>query len=314
ITTILEAAAANGIKGIEICHEALLKHAIDHTEPRPASEEDISETAILDAARDIKKLSDSLDVTIIVLQPFASYEGLVDRTKHRRKVQKWSHWLDIAVILGCDIIQMPSNFNLEGTTGDMDTIVADMREVADLALAAQLPVRIAYEAVAWGTHFDLWEQSWDVVKAVDRSNFGLCLDTFHIVGRVWGDPTREDGRTPNADADIVASISRLVDGGLDVEKVFYLQLSDAERLAGPLIAGHPLHVPGQRDRCTWSRSARLFPCEEHRGGYLPVLEVTKAIVNGLGYRGWISMETFSRHLCEPDANIPGDYAKRARRS
>lgn len=306
IKTVLEAAVANGIKGIEICYEALLNHA---SRLEGSLKED-GELLLLQSAEDIKKLCDALGLVVIVLQPFASYEGLVDEEEHRRAVRKWSHWLALAHALGCDTIQMPSNFELLGTTGNLDRIVADMVEIADLALTMSPPVRIAYEAVAWGTHLDLWEQSWDVVKAVDRTNFGLCLDTFHIAGRVWGDPTSSEGKTPNADADLAASMSRLVHS-VDVAMVFYVQLSDAEKLSSPLVAGHPFHVEGQSCRMTWSRTARLFPCEEHLGGYLPVLEIAHAIVNKLGYRGWISMEIFSRHLWHSDANIPSDYAKRA---
>jgi 4-hydroxyphenylpyruvate dioxygenase len=308
IKTILDAAAVNGIKGIEICYEALLSHAASLG---PAAfPESVGEPSILQAAKDIKEQCNALDLVVIVLQPFASYEGLIDAEKHRRAVRRWSHWLAVTRALGCDTIQMPSNFELVGTTGDFDKIVADLIEIADLALAQSPPVRIAYEAVAWGTHFDLWEQSWDIVNAVDGPNFGLCLDTFHIAGRVWGDPTSAEGMTSDADVELAASMSRLV-RHVDVTKVFYVQLSDAEKLSVPLAPGHPLCVEGQPCRMTWSRAARLFPCEKHLGGYLPVLEIAHAIVNRLGYRGWISMEIFSRHLSERHANIPTVYAKRA---
>ena len=311
IATILRAAAKNGIRGIEICYEALLKDATDRT--WGTSSKIISEEDILESARIFKNLCNEFKLVVIVLQPFASYEGNLDLDKHRQAFQKWQHWLDIAYVLDCDLIQMPSNFDLSGTTGDIDRIVTDLREIADLALALASPVRIAYEAVAWGTHFDLWDQSWAIVKAVDRSNFGLCLDTFHIAGRVWGDPTTLNGKTPNADADLEASLVKLVKD-VDVQKVFYVQLSDAEKMESPLLRGHPLFVENQRVRCTWSRAARLFPCEEHLGGYLPVLKVAEAIVNHLGYRGWVSMELFSRRLLKSDAEIPSQYACRAMQS
>lgn len=307
IETILQAAADNGIKGIEICYEALLHHA----RLAVVLSDEVGELSILEAAKDIKKQCDALGLVVIVLQPFDSFEGLLDQEAHRRAIRRWSHWLVVAHTLECDLIQMPSNFMLSGITGDFDRVVADLVEIADLALAVSPPVRIAYESVAWGTYFDLWEQSWDIVKAVNRPNFGLCLDTFHIAGRVWGDPSAVEGKNPNADASLAASLSHLV-RDVDLTKVFYVQLSDAEKLSSPpLVAGNPLHVEGQPCRMTWSRAARLFPCEEQFGGYLPVLDVTRAIVNHLGYRGWISMETFSRHLWESDPDIPSNYAKRA---
>lgn len=306
IEAILQAAAGNGIKGIEVCYEALTQHATRNG----TSLGEVSERSILEAAEDIKNQCDALGLIVIVLQPFDSYEGLLNPEAHRRAIRRWSHWLVVAQTLGCDLIQMPSNFMLSGITGDFNRIVVDLVELADLALRVSPPIRIAYEAVAWGTYIDLWEQSWDLVKAVDRPNFGLCLDTFHIAGRVWGDPSAAEGKNTNADAELAASLSRLV-REVDLAKVFYVQLSDAEKLSSPLMAGNPLHVEGQPRRMTWSRAARLFPCEEHLGGYLPVLDVAHAIVNELGYRGWISMETFSRHLWESNSNIPKSYAKRA---
>jgi 4-hydroxyphenylpyruvate dioxygenase len=46
--------------------------------------------------------------------------------------------------------------NLEGTTGSEDKIVADIREIGELGLKENPPVRFAYEALAWGAHIDLY--------------------------------------------------------------------------------------------------------------------------------------------------------------
>lgn len=306
---VLQAAATNGIKGIEVCYEGIVSHAAR----RSKSSTSASHDELVQAAKDIRQQCQSLGLTIFVLQPFASYEGLLDQKAHRLAVQRWSQWLELAHAMECDIIQMPSNFEHSDTTGDMDRIVADMIEIADMALAASPPVQIAYEAVAWGTHFDLWEQSWEIAERVNRPNFGLCLDTYHIAARVWADPERPDGKVPNGDQALGESLHRLVKD-VDLDKVYMLQLSDAERLTSPLVEGHTLYVKGQQSRMTWSRNARLFPCEQHLGGHLPVLQITKAVVNGLGYRSWISMETFSRHLREKDPKLPAKMAKRAAKS
>lgn len=309
IEAILRAAAQHAIKGIEVCYEGILSHALS----RSGGSNPPSHKEMVDAAKDIKEQCRKLGLTVFVLQPFASYEGLLDREAHRVAVQRWAHWLDLAQALGCDIIQMPSNFEISGTTGDMDRIVADMVEIADMALAVSPPVHIAYEAVAWGTHLDLWEQSWEVAKKVNRANFGLCLDTYHIAARVWADPERADGKLPNGDQELEESLRRL-GKDVDLDRIYMLQLSDAERLSSPLVEGHPLFVGDQKSRMTWSRNSRLFPCEEQFGGHLPVLQITKAIVNQLGYRSWVSMETFSRHLREKDIDLPRKMAKRAAES
>jgi 4-hydroxyphenylpyruvate dioxygenase len=49
--------------------------------------------------------------------------------------------------------------HLEGTTADEDKIVADIRELGELGLKEDPPIRFAYEALAWGAHLDLWALS-----------------------------------------------------------------------------------------------------------------------------------------------------------
>jgi 4-hydroxyphenylpyruvate dioxygenase len=45
---------------------------------------------------------------------------------------------------------------------------------------------------------------------------------------------------------------------------------------------------------------------------LPVLAVTRAIIEGLGYKGWVSMELFSRTMGEAGNEVPKEHARRAR--
>jgi 4-hydroxyphenylpyruvate dioxygenase len=59
----------------------------------------------------------------------------------------------------------------------------------------------------------------------------------------------------------------------------------------------------------WSRNARLFAFEE--GGYLPVMDVLRTIIEGLRYTGWVSMELFSRTMGEPGEEVPAEHARRA---
>jgi 4-hydroxyphenylpyruvate dioxygenase len=57
--------------------------------------------------------------------------------------------------------------------------------------------------------------------------------------------------------------------------------------------------------------------EEERGGYLPVLDVLHAICDekeGLGYKGWISMELFNRSLTVEGSEVPAEHANRAMES
>lgn len=312
ISTILKAAASTGLKGIEICSPNVLQHASFLSQLPPDSEP--SDDQVVSAAQDIKRQCDELGLIVIALQPFAGYEGLRDPAEHERKVSRFKLWLDTCAALDCDIIQVPSTTRpTDLSTGDLEKITTDMQEIADLAAERQPPVNLAYEALSWGTHVNLWEQSYEVVERVDRPNFGLCLDTYHIAARVFASPTETTLISQSGKTDLITSLLNLVKT-VPVETIFYLQLSDAEALSSPLVEGHPFYVEGQPPWMSWSRNARLFPCEEALGGFLPVLSIAKAIVNEVGYRGWISMEVFSRHLAEEGDGVPVEFARRAMRS
>lgn len=275
---------------------------------------------ILDSAVRARQLCDSLRLEVVCLQPFLFYEGLLDRVEQQRlATQKLPLWFAIARILGTDLIQVPSNFlppdpdtGKPRTTGDMDIIVSDLREIADLALQQSPPIRLAYESLAWANHIKTWEQCWEVITLVDRPNFGACLDTFNIAARVYADPAVPSGKTPDADIAIRASIARLVTT-VDAQKIFFVQVVDGERLSAPLVEGHPFYVKEQPSRMSWSRNARLFAFEESRGGYLPILDITRAFFD-TGFEGWVSMEMFSRTLADPSRQTPEEHARRAMES
>ena len=252
----------------------------------------------------------------MALGPFSDFEGRLDPVIRAEKLKELQVWFKVGRILGTDIIQIPCTFMTEGVTGDMETVARDLREIADLGANETPPYRFAYENLCFGTFNDTWDKAWAVVQAVDRVNFGLCLDTFNIAGREWADPASPTGKVENADEVFRQSMRRMAKT-IDVKKVFYVQVVDAERLSAPLDERHPFHVAGQQPRMSWSRNARLFICEEQRGGYLPVVEVVKAICDkkdGLGYEGWISMELFNRTLLDQRDEVPKEHAERAMES
>jgi 4-hydroxyphenylpyruvate dioxygenase len=221
-------------------------------------------------------------------------------------------WIKLAKVLNTAIISIPSTcLSEDETSGDLDLIVSDMREVADLAAVEN--ISLAYEALAWGTHVDTWEGAWEIVKRVDRPNFGICLDTFNIAARVYADPTAASRRNTNAEGEMKASIERLVHT-IDVKKIAYVQVVDAEYLAEPLVEGHRLYNASQRSRMSWSRNCRLFYGEQDRGAYLPVKEILQAIIERLGFNGWISAELFNESLTVSNPEVPEQHAKRAAES
>lgn len=299
----LDLARSYGYNGIELFYEEVVHIAQElpggHT---PENE--------LEAARIIGGLCRERQLTILCLQPFWHFEGLLDRQEHVKRLDQLSFWFRLAKALGTDMVQIPSNFLPASQLSEDATLaVADLQAAADMGLREQPPIRFVYEALCWGTQCDLWEQSWDMVQAVDRPNFGLCLDTFNIAGRTYADPTSPIARVPNCDQAIQESLERLV-LNVDVAKVFCVQVVDAERLSEPLIEGHEFFDAGQPPRMSWSRNCRLFYGEQDRGAYLPVTEISKAIFQGLGFEGWVSMEFFNQRMSDEDQSMPRELAER----
>jgi 4-hydroxyphenylpyruvate dioxygenase len=263
----------------------------------------------LAAADYIHELCLRLHLEILCLQPFMHYEGRTDRPSHDKAIKELHFWILLAQRLNTDLIQIPSNFlPASQCTGDRKTIVADLKEVADIGLQTSPPTRFAYEALCWGTHVDKWDDAWSIVQEVDRPNFGTCIDTFNLAGRIYADPASPTGLTDTAYEDTQTAITRLrskLAGAMD--KVFYVEVCDGERLDQPLLPDHPWYDPEQLPRMSWSRNARLFPFEEP--GYLPALEILEAICE-TGYTGHVSFELFSRTANRPEKDVPEQHARR----
>ncbi|EXJ86762.1 hypothetical protein A1O3_03716 [Capronia epimyces CBS 606.96] len=318
----LDQAASQHFQGVEIFYEDLEYFARELASSSSGTSADPTASAtqsssvspppspsqLLEAATTIRQLCQDRSLTIIGMQPFLHYEGLIDRQEHASRIEKLKLWFRIAHSLGTDVIQIPSNFLQDGITGDRDVLVQDLVEVADMGLQERPVIRFAYENLCWGTHVDTWEKAWDLVRQVDRPNFGICLDTFNIAGSVWADPAAVTGKTADADTALAATLAKLRKD-IDVTKVFYVQVVDAERMRTPLVQGHAFYAPDQPARMSWSRNARLFAFEE--GGYLPVLEITRTILQDLRYQGWVSMELFSQSMADPDPLVPETHARRA---
>ncbi|KAH7329567.1 xylose isomerase-like protein [Stachybotrys elegans] len=301
----LEVAARYGFHGIELFYEDLHDFAALTTSSQPSPDD------LVTAATAIRNKCTSLNLSVVCLQPFMHYEGLVSRSAHQQRLEELKVWFRLVHALGTDLMVIPSSFlSADKVTADMDLIVADLRKAADMALQQTPVVRIAYEAICWATRVTSWEDSWEAVQRVDRPNFGLCLDTFNMAGKMYADPCTATRCTPDADAVVARSLKRLV-ATVDVSRVFLLQIADGERLPQVLDSAHPFHLPEQPPRMSWSRNARLFYGEDQYNAYLPTKAILKAIVKGLGFQGWLSFEVFNRVLAETDHGVPEEMARRA---
>ncbi|OBT73964.1 hypothetical protein VF21_05996 [Pseudogymnoascus sp. 05NY08] len=58
-------------------------------------------------------------------------------------LQHFQFWLQLYMVLGTELIVVPSTFLTEGVTGDRIVLISDMREIADLA-AQQQPLGYFY--------------------------------------------------------------------------------------------------------------------------------------------------------------------------
>jgi 4-hydroxyphenylpyruvate dioxygenase len=329
----LDMAQRHGYEGIEVFYEDLvyLARQLELTSPStltsllsssphshtPSADFDPLPESKLQAARQIRQLCTVRHLEIVCLQPFMHYEGLLDRAAHARRLEEFKLWLELAHEMETDLIAIPSSFlPAEQVSDDMELIVSDLREAADLAAAANPPLRLSYEALAWGTRVSTVEESWDVVRRVDRSNFGICLDSFNIAARLFADPAAESGTvgTPKeALAGVMGSMARLV-AEIDPAKIFYVQIVDGERLEAPLVKGHPFYQPDQPPRMSWSRNCRLFYREGDKGAYLPVREIAWAIFQEMGFDGWVSMELFNRRMSDKGEEVPEELAMRGAES
>ncbi|KAL9530037.1 3-dehydroshikimate dehydratase [Sphaerulina musiva] len=316
----LSAAATHSLS-LELFHEDLLYLAATFPGgPTPSNQ--------LLAAQTIRSLCSARNISIISLQPFMHYEGLRDRELHEARIREMRDlWIPMARILGTRVIAVPSSFlGEEECEGDEGVIVRDLRELADLGVAAAASasdgeeggeggedIIFAYEALCWGTHISTWEQSWEIVQKVSRSNFQICFDTFNLAGKVFADPMRPGGIKKNAEEEMEATLRRILES-VDVRRIAYIQVVDAERLETPLIKGHEFYHEDQPARMSWSRNCRLFYGEEERGAYLPVYAILKTLLVDLGFDGYVSAEVFHRDLGKDDRSVPEEFAQRAKRS
>ncbi|TPX07831.1 uncharacterized protein E0L32_010518 [Thyridium curvatum] len=294
----LRAARDHGFQGVELTYSDLAQHAAAHAQP------------LLASAAQVRALASALSLSVISLAALKNFEGnraapLADRLALARE------WAEVAAAAGAGCVQVPSQF-LPASAGDEDTVVRELRALADLAAGYGLDV--AYEAVAFAAHNALWQDGLRIQRAVGRPNFKLCMDSFHVHARLWGDACASDGRRAGGGEVLRESMAEFV-RACPKESVLYMQLSDASRFDPPLARDDPaLYVPGLEvpdPRLLWSRTRRPFPLEEP--GYFPMVEIAHAWLVEYGWQGWMSLEGFLAET-KDEQNGPEVMAARARKS
>ena len=166
--------------------------------------------------------------------------------------------------------------------------------------------------MSWSTYYSTWQDVVHLVDLVDRANFKICLDTFHLGTKLWASPHDPSGRYPDADRRLAEDLRAFV-SLFPMDKLAYIQLSDAERLSPPMSKDHPWHAEGRASEFSWSMYGRPFPLEAEFGGYLPMVDFVKAWIIDQGFGGWVSLETFDRRMREEGVTTE-QCAERAERS
>lgn len=190
-----------------------------------------------------------LGLSIDLYQPFRDLDSS-DETRYARNLARAERKFDLMGELGCDTLLVCSS-PLPGAVRDDDRLAEQLHGLAERA--HRRGIRVAYEALAWGTHVNTYRHAWNIVAAVDHPALGTCLDSFHILSR---------GDDPAGIRDIPG------------EKIFFLQLADAPTMA--------------MDVLQWSRHYRKFPGQGNFD-----LASFGAHVHATGYAGPWSLEIFN---------------------
>jgi sugar phosphate isomerase/epimerase len=188
-------------------------------------------------------------------QVLRDFEGLSGHL-HAYKVDIAKAMLEMCRALGSRVLLACSSSSAHAS-GEPELLKKDLQKLAMLALP--LDIRVAYEALSWGRHVNLLTQAWEIVQDADRSNLGLCVDSYHAIA---------NGGEIRAAADI------------DPRKIFLVQLSD--------FLWQETRSP--QDRMETARHYRVFPGEGVHSEQ--VLELVRILDDG-GYRGDYSFEVFN---------------------
>ncbi|MEU0740424.1 TIM barrel protein [Streptomyces sp. NPDC006134] len=213
-----------------------------------------------------------LGLTIDLYQPMRDVEA-VPAEEFARTLRRARHKFALMRRLGADTVLVCSS--VSPLAVDDDALAAE--QLAALAgLAQESGIRVAYEALAWGRHVSTYDHAWRIVEAAGHPALGTCLDSFHILSRT-SDPDDLDG-------------IEVIPG----EKIFFLQLADAPRLA--------------MDVLQWSRHHRCFPGQ---GGF-DVAGLVRRVLR-TGYTGPLSLEVFNDVFRQSDAGATAVDAQRSLR-
>ncbi len=199
--------------------------------------------------REVRAIAADLGLAIDMFQPFRDFDGATP-AQLARSLDRAERKFDLMAELGTDLILVCSSVQPDAL-GDVGALAEQFGQLAERA--GRRGMRIAYEALAWGSRVNLFSQAWAVVDRVGHPSLGLALDSFHTLA------LRDDPKP----------IARLPG-----DRIFYVQLADA-----PWV---------NTDVLTHSRHYRCFPGQ----GDFELTGFMRAVLDA-GYTGTISLEVFN---------------------
>jgi len=204
--------------------------------------------------RDVGRIAAGLGLTIDLFQPLRDFEGVSD-SELRRNLDRAEAAFDVMGELDASLLLVCSN-TAESASDDIERSATQLFQLAERG--ARRGIRIGYEALAWGRHVFRFDQAFRIVERANHPNLGIVLDSFHTLVRP-------------------ESWSGIAD--LPANRIFFLQLGDAQRMDGdPLtIRRHHSRLPGQGD--------------------LDVAGFLRAVL-ATGYSGNLSIEVFNEQTTE----------------
>jgi 4-hydroxyphenylpyruvate dioxygenase len=208
--------------------------------------------------RHARMMAADLGLEIVALQPLRDFEAMPDPIR-ARNFERAARKFDLMHELGTRLLCLCSNVSDEAID-DAARAAQDLAELADIAL--QHGFKIGYEALAWGRHVKDWTAAWNIVRAADRANLGIVLDSFHAC-------VRDNPIEPMS--------------ALPADRIALVQVADA-----PAIQMDPLSL------------SRHYRCYPGQGDY-PVVDFLDAITRA-GYRGPVSLEIFNDQFRGASAN------------
>lgn len=199
--------------------------------------------------REIRAMCDDLGLTIDLFQPFRDLEG-VDEAQFLKNLDRAQRKFDVMGELAAPMMLVCSNVQPDA----IDDVARSADQLHRMAEIAQgRGIKLAFEALAWGTHVSTYDRAWQIVKRANHPHLGLALDSFHTLAlpHEWSGIAELPG-----------------------DRIFFMQIADAPKLdmASLMLSRHHRCLPGQ--------------------GEMDVAGFVEAALTA-GYTGTISLEIFN---------------------